>query len=39
VVFVGAPVGRSGTAAASIENTIYKQIWVSASPRPAFANK
>ena len=39
VVFVGAPAGRSGTAAASIENTIYKQIWVSPNPRPAFANK
>jgi hypothetical protein len=39
VIFVGAPVARSGTAAASIENTIYRQIWVSANPRPAFANK
>jgi hypothetical protein len=39
VIFVGAPVGRSGPAAASIENTIYRQIWVSANPRPAFANK
>jgi hypothetical protein len=39
VVFVGAPVARSGSNAASIENTIYKQIWVSPNPRPAFANK
>jgi hypothetical protein len=39
VVYVGAPVPRGGPAAASIENTIYKQIWVSANPRPAFANK
>jgi hypothetical protein len=39
VIFVGAPVGRSGPAAASIENTIYRQIWVSPNPRPAFANK
>jgi hypothetical protein len=39
VVFVGAPVGRSGSEAASIENAIYKQIWVSPNPRPAFANK
>jgi len=39
VIFVGAPVGRSGSSAASIENTIYRQIWVSSRPRPAFANK
>jgi hypothetical protein len=39
VIFVGAPIGRSGSAAASIENTIYRQIWVSNSPRPAYANQ
>jgi hypothetical protein len=39
VVFVGAPVGRSGSAAASIENTIYRQIWVSNNPRPAYASQ
>jgi len=39
VVYVGAPTGRSGSSAASIENTIYRQIWVSARPRPGFANK
>jgi hypothetical protein len=39
VVYVGAPVPRGGPAAASIENTIYRQIWVSNNPRPAFANK
>jgi hypothetical protein len=39
VIYVGAPIGRSGPTAASIENTIYRQIWVSANPRPAFANK
>lgn len=37
VIYVGAPVGRSGASAASIENTIYRQIWVSSRPRPAFA--
>jgi hypothetical protein len=39
VIYVGAPSGRSGSSAASIENTIYRQIWVSNRPRPAFANK
>jgi hypothetical protein len=39
VIYVGAPTGRSGSASASIENTIYRQIWVSNRPRPAFANK
>src|SRR5438876_1024170 len=33
VIFVGAPVGRSGSNAATIENTIYRQIWVSSRPR------
>lgn len=37
VVNLGAPVGRSGPAGASIENTIYRQVWVSARPRPGFA--
>jgi len=37
VIYIGAPTGRSGSSAASIENTIYRQIWVSARPRPAFA--
>ena len=39
VIFVGAPIGRSGSSAASIENAVYRQIWVSSRPRPAFANK
>jgi hypothetical protein len=39
VIYVGAPVGRSGAVAASIENTVYRNIWVSPNPRPAFANK
>jgi hypothetical protein len=39
VIYVGAPVGRSGAVAASIENTIYRQIWVSPRARPSFANR
>jgi hypothetical protein len=39
VIYVGSPIGRSGPSAASIENTIYRQIWVSPNPRPAFANQ
>ena len=39
VIFVGAPIGRSGSAAASIENTIYRNIWVSSGPRPQFSGE
>jgi hypothetical protein len=39
VIYVGSPIGRSGPEAASIENAIYRQVWVSANPRPAFANQ
>jgi hypothetical protein len=39
VIYVGAPIGRSGASAASIENTVYRQIWVSPRPRPSFANR
>lgn len=39
VIYVGAPVGRSGPQAASIENTVYRNIWVSPRARPSFANK
>ncbi len=39
VIYVGVPVGRSGSSAASIENATYRQVWVSARPRPGFANK
>ena len=39
VIYVGAPIGRSGSDAASVEQTVYRQIWVSANPRPAFVNK
>jgi hypothetical protein len=37
VVYLGAPVGRSGEAGASVDNVTYRQIWVSGRPRPAFA--
>lgn len=39
VIYLGAPVGRSGEDGASVDNVTYRQIWVSAAPRPAFANK
>jgi len=38
VVYLGAPVGRAGPIDASIPGTIYKNIWVSANPRPNFPN-
>ena len=33
--YLGAPVGRSGTEAASIGGAIYRNVWLSARPRPA----
>jgi hypothetical protein len=39
VIYVGSPIGRSGPSAASVENTIYRQVWVSGNPRPSFANQ
>jgi hypothetical protein len=36
VIHLGAPLGRAGALDASIPGTIYKNVWVSASPRPAF---
>lgn len=36
VVYLGSPVGRAGPIDASIPGTIYKNIWVSANPRPNF---
>ena len=32
--YLGAPVGRSGTEAASIAGTIYRNVWLSTRPRP-----
>jgi hypothetical protein len=39
VVYVGAPVGRSGPDGASVQGAIIRQVWVSNRPRPEFANK
>jgi len=33
--YLGAPVGRSGTEAASIPGTIYRNVWLGAQPRPS----
>lgn len=33
--YLGAPVGRSGTEAASIAGTIYRNVWIGTHPRPA----
>ena len=32
--FIGAPTGRSGAEAATIPGTIYRNVWISARPRP-----
>ena len=32
--YLGAPVGRSGTEAASIPGTIYRNVWLGNQPRP-----
>lgn len=39
VIYIGAPVGRSGEGGASVDQAIIRQVWVSGRPRPAFANK
>lgn len=36
VIHLGSPVGRAGPIDASIAGTIYKNVWVSAAPRPNF---
>jgi hypothetical protein len=36
IIHLGAPVGRAGPIDASIPGAIYKNVWVSGSPRPAF---
>jgi len=33
--YLGAPVGRSGTEAASIAGTIYRNVWLGNQPRPS----
>jgi hypothetical protein len=39
VLFVGAPVGRSGPEGASVDHVVVRQVWVSGRPRPASANR
>jgi hypothetical protein len=38
VIYIGAPIGRSGATAASVDHVIIRQVWVSGRPRPGFAN-
>jgi hypothetical protein len=39
VIYVGAPIGRSGLDGASVDGVIIRQVWVSSRPRPSFANQ
>ena len=39
VVYLGAPIGRSGADGASVKGAVIRQVWVSSRPRPAFANQ
>lgn len=39
VLYLGAPVGRSGPDGASVQGAIIRQVWVSGNPRPGFANQ
>jgi len=39
VIYIGAPVGRSGVDGASVDGVIIRQVWVSGNERPAFANQ
>lgn len=39
VLHLGAPVGRAGPQDASIPGSVYKNVWVSSRPRPAFPNE
>lgn len=39
VIYIGAPIGRSGLDGASVNDVIIRQVWVSGRPRPAFANQ
>src|SRR5215471_9772071 len=36
LIHLGSPLGRAGAIDASIPGTIYKNVWVSSNPRPAF---
>ena len=39
VIYIGAPVGRSGPPGASVDHVTIRQVWVSGRPRPGFANQ
>ena len=39
VIHLGAPVGRAGPQDATMPGGIYKNLWVSSRPRPAFAGE
>jgi hypothetical protein len=39
VIYLGAPVGRSGEAGASVDHVTIRQVWVSSRPRPDFASQ
>jgi hypothetical protein len=39
VIYIGAPVGRSGPEGASVDHATIRQVWVSGRPRPTFANQ
>jgi hypothetical protein len=39
VIYVGAPVGRSGAEGASVDGVIVRQVWVSGRERPEFASQ
>lgn len=39
IIYIGAPVGRSGPEGASVDHVTIRQVWVSSRPRPAFANR
>ena len=36
VVYIGAPIGRSGIDGASVDHATIRQVWVSGNPRPVF---
>jgi hypothetical protein len=38
VIYIGAPIGRTGEDGASVEGAVIRQVWVSANPRPSFAS-
>lgn len=39
IAYLGMPPGRSGESGASVDNVVYRQVWLSSSARPAYANK